>query len=228
MYSQTRIKKLPVPGLSSILLIGLMSCSTDLRPQPSAPEVLQRSVDYLVSLQDSDGGWRSPTHGFLRGGQAWTPFVLYQLAHAQETVGVNVPDTVFENGVDFIRSHVNEIGVLGLKDPDIMEYPNYSTSYALRAMLKLGSPADRELVDRMADYLLAQQYTEQRDIAPSNVAFGSWGFGEKVVRRGFVGHVDLSHTRRVIEALSEYVQVWEGETDTVVEERLLQIEDAMG
>ncbi|HEX9657825.1 MAG TPA: hypothetical protein VGB89_13030, partial [Bacteroidota bacterium] len=36
-----------------------------------------------------------------------------------------------------------------------------------------------------------------------NPAYGSWGFGELNLKRGIVGHVDISHTRRVLQALHE-------------------------
>jgi hypothetical protein len=71
-------------------------------------------------------------------------------------------------------------------------------------MLKIGEERDEPLIRSMVGYLLDQQYTENRGIQRTHLAYGSWGFGEKNVTDGRVGHVDLSHTRRVIEALSEF------------------------
>lgn len=185
-----------------VVVLAAIGCARAAEQDPGM--VLQRAVDYLVESQGEDGGWHSPTYGFLRDGQAWTPFVLYQLALVREQGSAIVPDRTLSRGADFIRAHVSDKGVLGTQDPDVMEYPNYATSYAIRALLEVGTPSDKALIDLMVGYLYGQQYSEQRGIDRPHLGYGSWGFGEKNVTVGRVGHVDLSHTRRVIEALSEY------------------------
>jgi squalene-hopene/tetraprenyl-beta-curcumene cyclase len=160
--------------------------------------MLHRACAYLWSVQDEDGGWHSETHGLVKEGQAWTPFILSAL--------LDVPDSIYNPGgriddaIDFVVEHVNERGVLGLSDPDIIEYPNYSTAYALIALKKAAYP-DEELMARMSGYLLSEQFTEPRGISPDHVAYGSWGMGETNLKPGQIGHVDLSHTRRVLQAL---------------------------
>lgn len=160
--------------------------------------MLQRACAYLWSVQDDDGGWHSETHGLVKEGQAWTPFILAAL--------LDVPDSIYDpedqddDAMDFIVNRVNENGVLGLNDPDIIEYPNYSTAYALMCLKKVGYEDD-ELIERMANYLLEQQFMEQRGIARGHPAYGAWGMGETNIEFGQIGHVDLSHTRRVLQAL---------------------------
>ena len=113
-------------------------------PEPSGHRILKDAVNYLWEQQQSDGSWRSPTHGIAAGGEAWTPFILFNL--------MNVPDTVasenkkgIESALEYIRSHVSHSGVLGTGDPLVLEYPNYATAYALRSLVKEKNPADENL-----------------------------------------------------------------------------------
>jgi len=185
-----------------VLMLSLASCALK-QPQPKSEvsQMLHRASAYLWSVQDRDGGWHSETHGLVKEGQAWTPFVLSAL--------LDVPDSIYNPGskvkkaVRFITKRTNERGVLGLNDPDFIEYPNYSTAYALMSLLKVGHE-DQALIQRMAAYLLSEQFTEQRGIFPDHVAYGSWGMGETNLRHGEIGHVDLSHTRRVLQALNMF------------------------
>ncbi len=206
----------------SLLLFGGFAPIGCVAPTTNPNVTLQRAVDYLGANQGGDGGWHSPTYGFLRDGQAWTPFIVYQLALAATTDGILVPDDALERGAEFIRAHVSDAGVLGTHDPDIMEYPNYATSYGVKALLLVGSPEDDALLATMVEYLLGQQYVEMRGILPSNVGYGAWGFGEKTITEGVIGHLDLSHTRRVLEALREYSDSDSFERHSSVESTLKQ------
>jgi hypothetical protein len=55
----------------------------------------------------------------------------------------------------------------------------------------------------MATYLMRQQFDESRGIDSNHVAYGAWGFGETTLQSGQTGHVDLSHTRRVLQAVAD-------------------------
>ena len=164
--------------------------------------MLGDACQFLWVQQEEDGGWHSGTHGFLRGGQAWTPYVLHALLEAPD-VHCEKPPRQVQAALDFIRQHTNAAGVLGLADPDILEYPNYATAYAVRVLVRAGEPADSALIDKMAAYLAAQQFVEARGVEGDDWAYGGWGFGEQGLPPGSVGHVDLSHTRRVLQALRE-------------------------
>jgi hypothetical protein len=50
---------------------------------------------------------------------------------------------------------------------------------------------------------LEQQFLENRNIYPEQLAYGGWGYGEPDLKPGEYGHVDISHTRRITEALLE-------------------------
>src|SRR5207253_37268 len=99
------------------------------------------------------------------------------------------------------RSHVSEEGALGYQDPDLLEYPVYATSYAIRA-LAIASPKDA-LLGRMARWLAAMQLVEPKGFDPASPAYGGWNFGVKTLAPGNPGHMDLAHTRRALEALRD-------------------------
>jgi squalene-hopene/tetraprenyl-beta-curcumene cyclase len=182
---------------------------------PSAPEIvansstsskhsraeqsLKRAVEYLLSKQGPDGGWHSEHYGLLRSGQALTPFVLHALLNVHES-RVPVPAARLDAAFEFLRRRVNSDGALGFADPDVVEYPNYSTAYALQCLVQRGDAADQPLIERMRKYLVEQQYTPSRGFAEDSYVFGGWGFGDRR-EPGDPGHMDLAHTRRVLDAL---------------------------
>lgn len=194
----------PTATVAFLLIVGsiaLHSCG-DNEPAKNDREALADACRFLRDAQAKDGGWHSRTHGILRGGQAWTPFVLHALLGVpEETRGGTDADV--ERGLEFIRRHTNDSGALGLANPVILEYPNYATSYALRLLVAHGSPADSGIIARMTGYLERQQFDSNRGFTPDSLVFGSWGFGETNLSSGEYGHVDLSHTRRVLQALRE-------------------------
>ena len=176
------------------------------RTDGTAESVLQSAARYLWSQQADDGGWHSATHGILSGGEAWTPFTAYYLFQVPGSV-LPRPEGRMEAAQSFIRAHVNADGVIGLSDPAVMEYPNYATSYALRVMSRWGEASDSSLVRAMVRYLQRQQFVEYRGIDSDHLAYGAWGFGETGIPPGQIGHIDLSHTRRVLEALRSIARV---------------------
>lgn len=186
-----------------ILLTGLIALSScDPQPVSRESKLLRDAAGFLWAQQEEDGAWRSAQHGLLRSGSAYTPYVLYAL--------LQVPDSVYappvaqrDLALEFIRSDANAFGVLGLSDPDLMEYPNYSTAFALLVLTTVDDPRDKGLINKMQTYLVAQQFNDRRGIGPTHPAYGGWGFGEQGLNPANVGHVDLSHTRRVLQALRQ-------------------------
>jgi hypothetical protein len=154
---------------------------------------------FLWSRQAETGGWHSQTHRILEGGQALTPFVLSALMETEADVTANEKDIA--RAMEFMGRHLNKTGVAGIADPLVLEYPNYATAYSLRVMARRADPATTDRVEAMQRYLIEQQFDASRSIDASHPAFGGWGFGERKLPAGHVGHVDLSHTRRVLQAL---------------------------
>jgi hypothetical protein len=177
------------------------ACTPDPAPPPGADALAARAAAYLWSRQADDGGWHSATYGLLRSGQALTPFVLCALLEAPAPPAPR-PAGGVERALAFLRAGLDDEGRLGRRDPDLLEYPNYATAYALRCLAAAGGPADAPLVARMADYLSRQQYREATGFRPTDPAYGGWGFGS-TKGAGDPGHMDLAHTRRVLEALRD-------------------------
>ena len=189
--------------LASVCAAVFLNCGSGEKRQLSeAGDILARAAAFLWKKQGADGGWHSEMHGVMRTGQTLTPYILHALTDVSTEI-YQVDSSRIHAAQEFLRRHINTRGVLGLADPDIIEYPNYSTAYALRVFLKNGTPSDSVLIRGMATYLTNEQFTERRGIHPDHPAYGSWGFGETNLSKGQTGHVDLSHTRHVLEALRE-------------------------
>jgi hypothetical protein len=154
---------------------------------------------YLWREQGPDGGWHSRTYGLMRSGQALTPFVLHALLVA-EASECPAPPGGIARALSFLRLHVSAGGQVGADDPDVLEYPNYSTAYALRCLVRAGHPSDRALIERMRARLVRDQFSRANGFTEESLAFGGWGFGGPQAP-GRTGHMDLSHTRKVLEAL---------------------------
>jgi hypothetical protein len=62
---------------------------------------------------------------------------------------------------------------------------------------------ETSLQNIIAHYLLDQQFIEHRGFTPEHLVYGGWGYGESNLKQGEFGHADISHTRRIAEALVE-------------------------
>lgn len=164
--------------------------------KPAAEEIVADAHKFLLSKQAADGAWKSETYGLLKSGQALTPFVLYSLVES----GLEIPAAHVESALSFLRSKTRD-GAIGMDDEMVLEYPVYSTAYALMCFKQLGNAKDKKLISQMQDYLVKQQFTEANGFDASHPAYGGWGFGGDQ-EPGETGHMDLAHTRRVIEALA--------------------------
>ncbi len=191
----------------SVLLALLLASSACAEGPPapaspdSGPEALAQACRYLWSRQGPDGGWHSDTYALFASGQALTPFVLHALLQAPPTA-CPPPVGGVARALQFIRRHANGAGALGVGDGQVLEYPNYATAYALRSLVRAGEPRDLALIGRMRGYLAGQQYHEGNGFPATEPAHGGWGFGG-TRRPGEPGHMDLAHTRHVLDALAE-------------------------
>lgn len=165
----------------------------------SPATLLADAAEWLWNQQAKDGGWHSQQYAFLRSGEAMTPVVLSALWEVPETVYPKPPKAM-ERALKFIRLHVNELGMIGLSDPEIPEYPNYATAYALSCLVRAENPADMQLITRMANYLATEQYRTENGFPMDHLAYGGWGFGG-YYPEGSTGHMDIAHTRRALAAL---------------------------
>ncbi|MGH9842718.1 MAG: hypothetical protein ACREEM_28575 [Blastocatellia bacterium] len=164
---------------------------------------LRKATQYLWAQQSEDGGFHSTTYGLLRSGQSLTPFVLLALLSVPEGASPH-PRGAIERALAFIRGYTNADGALGLMDDSAADYPNYATALAVSAMVKSRSPQNHEyekIIEPMVAYLRAQQFNEASGWARQDAPYGGWGMGGLIHRPPEAGHVDLSMTRTVLEAL---------------------------
>jgi hypothetical protein len=179
-------------GWLALLLIAEAGCVRTARPP------LAKAAGYLWKQQAADGGWHSHTYGLLRSGQALTPFVLGALLEVSSDV-YPLPQANVDRAIAFIRDRTKANGALGLADPDIPDYPNYSTALAVSALARARRLGPE--VERMAAWLRGQQFTEQNGWHRADPVYGAWGMGGGRRTPPDTGHVDLSMTRYVLEAL---------------------------
>lgn len=168
-------------------------------------QALARAVDYLWGKQAEDGSWRSEQYGVMRSGESLTPFVLHALLQTNDPMSSEKANNVLR-AAKVIETHLDEEGALGRSDPDVLEYPVYSTSYAIKCFQRiqrfhelLGPDGLRD-IERMQAFLIAAQYQEANGFLEDDTAYGGWGFNAPV-KPGVVGHMDLAHTRKALEAL---------------------------
>ena len=162
---------------------------------------MQKSIAWLWHQQSPDGGWHSQTHAVLKDGKALTPYILYHLLQIPEDKFTR-PEGGVERGVEFIRREIRASMTMSEDSLPMLNYPNYSAAYALKVLCFLQQ--DTALQNILAGHLLREQFIEHRGITPDNLAYGGWGYGEPGLPYGEHGHVDVSHTRRIVEALIMY------------------------
>jgi hypothetical protein len=171
---------------------------------------LARAAQFLWAQQAADGGFHSSTYGLLRSGQSLTPFVLGALLRVPEAIAP-APEGAVDRAIAFIRSHTSVDGAVGVTGGSA-DYPNYATALAVDALTAAeralpaaarGAKADSLSADiaPMVAHLRAQQFSEANGWTPAHTAYGGWGMGGTIRRAPDAGHVDLSMTRFVLEAL---------------------------
>ena len=178
-----------------LVVISLLAACSKTQPEPKTP--LGRAAAFLWKQQAEDGGWHSRTYGLLRSGQSLTPFVLGALLLVDDYPAA--PAKVDE-ALAFIRNQTGKDGALGMSDPTIPDYPNYSTALAVSAIVAAHRPGWEAVVAPMIAYLRTQQFTEQNGWRVKDPAYGAWGMGGGRRTPPDTGHVDLSMSRYVIEA----------------------------
>jgi hypothetical protein len=161
---------------------------------------LRKAAEYLWSQQADDGGFHSTTYGLLRSGQSLTHFILVALLGVPESESPT-PRGAVDRALTFIKANTSEDGTLGVMDETAADYPNYATALAVRAMVKVRQPGFEKTIEPMVAQLGSQQFTEANGWTSQDSCYGGWGMGGPIHRPPEAGHVDLSMTRYVLEAL---------------------------
>lgn len=168
------------------------------RRRASTP--LRDAARYLWAQQADDGGFHSTTYGLLRSGQSLTPFVLLALLAVPESES-SPPTGALERALDFIKANTNAEGALGLMDDLAADYPNYATALAVCAIVKAKRRGYERVIEPMIAQLRSQQFSEANGWTSEQAPYGGWGMGGPIHHPPETGHVDLSMTRHVLEAL---------------------------
>ncbi len=207
----TRRDFLALPAAAALGCSGLPGRSDPIFAREGAARSAAR---YLWSLQADDGGWHSRTYGLLASGQSMTAFLLDALTE--------VPEKLYEpasrgrrRAVEFLADHTDSEGAVGRSDPLLPDYPNYATALTVAALRRLGRPARDAWVSSMTDYLRGQQFTEQNSWGEDHPVYGAWGMGGDRRTPPATGHVDLSMTRHVLQALAAADTTTGAESDRV-------------
>ena len=179
------------------LPLAAAGCNGTRSPRRPAASTRERAVDFLLKRQAADGGWHSETYGLTRSGQSLTPFVLLALLES----GAPVPDRCVDRALQFVADRTDKGGCLGRADSASVDYPNYGTGLALRAIARSGRGGWDELSQRMVRFLRGQQLNEDLGWRRADAAYGAWGIGGARRHAPHAGHVDLSMTRHVLEGL---------------------------
>jgi prenyltransferase beta subunit len=161
---------------------------------------LQMAARYLWAQQSEDGGFHSTTYGLLRSGQSLTPFVLDALLDVPEAAYRAKPEAI-DRAFAFMKKNTNADGALGQMDETAADYPNYATALAVTTMVKARSTGRNFDVAAMVAHLRAQQFSEANGWQREDRPYGAWGMGGPIHHPPDTGHVDLSMTRYVLEAL---------------------------
>lgn len=183
-----------------ILLLVLAQALAQAGCFSSPKPALARAAEYLWSQQSEDGGWHSHTYGLLRSGQSLTGFVLEALLEVPGDVYPR-PVAKVDRALAFIQHNMTPDGAVGMMDPSIPDYPNYSTALAVSALCRARRPGWDRQIEPMLRYLRSQQFNEQNGWRREDPAYGAWGMGGVPRTPPNTGHVDLSMTRHVLEAL---------------------------
>lgn len=199
MSSLSRRDFLPllVGGLG--LTLGGQGCKAS-RPGkiPAHPEV-DAALTWLLANQRSDGAFPSATYGLLAGGDSLTPAVLLALLDIAPFTSLKL-DAAVRAGLGFLSTRTDSSGAIGLSGA-IPDYPVYATSQTILAAARSGQPQQLARFGSSIDWLVGQQLTRDRGWQDSP-ALGGWPMGSKIVPSPpHPGHVDLSMTRRALQAL---------------------------
>ena len=163
---------------------------------------LARAAQYLWAQQAADGGFHSRVYGLLRSGQSLTPFVLGALLRVPAAMLPAPPEAV-TRAIAFIKAHTDSNGALGHAVDGVADYPNYATALAIHALATAGLTDWRDQVAPMVAQLRAQQFSEANGWTARQAPYGGWGMGGSIRHPPDAGHVDLSMTRVVLEALRD-------------------------
>jgi len=88
-----------------------------------------------------------------------------------------------------------------MMDPGLPDYPNYATALAVSALCRAKRAGWERDIQPLVAYLRRMQFDEKNGWKPEDPPYGAWGMGGMEHPPPNPGHVDLSMTRYVVQAL---------------------------
>jgi hypothetical protein len=190
------------------LLVGSLGLACSVGPgcrglgggTSAAHRALDAGISWLLAQQAASGAFHSTTYGLLKGGESLTPAVLLALLDAEPITTLPLQPAL-RVGLSFLATKTDSRGAIGLSG-SAPDYPVYATAMAVRAASRAGLRGALPTFDRNVDWLTEQQLTAARGWT-DHPARGGWPMGGTHLSvPGQAGHVDLSMTRRALQALA--------------------------
>lgn len=185
-------------GLALIVVLGIAAAAGRPAPPPAtdpAAQTMARATRWLYARQSADGTWKSEAYGLMASGQSLTPLVLQALLSAPDRDAEGI-----RRALASMRAALERDGALGMADPGLVDYPSYASALGLRAFLRTGS---RDEAERLEKWLRGQQLADPLGWTVEFAGYGAWGTGGAPRRAPAAGHVNLSMTRYVLQALAQ-------------------------
>lgn len=188
--------------LASAALVRCARPEAEPRAVDPAQAALDRGAAWLWAQQEPRGAFPSQTYGLLRRGQSLTPFCLLALADAADA-GAPFQTEAAGRALGAILSFAAEDGAIGFVDP-VVDYPVYASALSLSAFARLGPTGWRERLAPTERWLRAAQLRRDAGWAghPGQGGFPMGGRAPPAPPEA--GHVDLSMSRRALEALAAW------------------------
>jgi hypothetical protein len=174
---------------------GLLGTSLDIQS-------IDSGVAWLLAQQDSRGAFPSATYGLLRGGESLTPALLLALQDVAPHSSLSVQPAI-DAGLEFLATKIHASGAIGLSG-SVPDYPVYATAMTLHAAARTEAEQQRRTFHKCLGWLFDQQLPTNGDWAESP-ARGGWPMGAaRPAKTSQALHVDLSMTRRALQALAAW------------------------
>lgn len=188
--------------LRSSLALAAAACTRAPAPPagpPGALEALGRGLGWLWGQQSAEGLFASPVFGLMASGQSLTPFCLLSAVHAPAD-RLPWPAEGTRRAAEALHRMMGPEGAVGLGGV-AADYPVYATAMAISALARVAPGALVDWAAPMVDWLRAQQLGAGWE---ATAAHGGFPMGSRAaLSPPEAGHVDLSMTRRALEALRD-------------------------
>jgi squalene-hopene/tetraprenyl-beta-curcumene cyclase len=177
----------------AVLLLPLLTVTPVMAAPPRDPamararQAVERGVDYLKRVQETDGSWDHYP--------ATTALALAGLLRNGHT---ELNDPAVRRGVQFLLRSVKPNGAIyDDRDPNTA-LPNYNTSLALMTLTLTRNAAYRPVILKAQRYIENSQFGATDGVKPGDKLYGGIGYGSDPD-----DHPDLSNLQTALEALKD-------------------------